>query len=187
MRLTRRRVAQTVAGASLAASFGVRRAAAAAEAAVAPFKKVVAATPKDWLPDNPGKMGGLLEPYIETQKGFKLYTPTGWNKFNSDPGVYDVKFVDIIEPETTVQVSTSPVATATSITALGGLAAVAAKFAKSRSAELVNAVERDVEESKLYVFEFQGELIHELLALCINRGKLYRVTATTSNKKWAKR
>merc|ERR1711937_393848 len=111
------------------------------------------------------KLGGLLEPYIDTQRGYKLYKPAGWNQFDADPGVYDVKFQDIIEPETTVQVSTSPVATATSISALGGLAAVAAKFAKSRSAELINAIERDVEESKLYVFELQGEAVHELLAL----------------------
>ncbi len=132
-------------------------------------------------------MGGLLEPFIDTQKGYKLYSPTGWNKFDADPGVYDVKFQDIIEPETTVQVSTSPVATATSISALGDLPTVGAKFAKSRSAELVNAAEREVEGSLVYTFELKGELYHELLALCINRGKLYRVTTVTSNKKWAKR
>jgi photosystem II oxygen-evolving enhancer protein 2 len=132
-------------------------------------------------------LGGLLEPYIETQKGFKLYTPTGWNKFDADPGVYDVKFQDIIESETTVQVSTSPVATATSVTAIGDLRSVGEKFAKSRSAELVNALQREVEGSLLFAFEFKGELNHEVLALCINRGKLYRVVATTSNKKWSKR
>eukprot|EP00322_Chrysochromulina_rotalis_P016569 CAMPEP_0115848644 /NCGR_PEP_ID=MMETSP0287-20121206/11032_1 /TAXON_ID=412157 /ORGANISM="Chrysochromulina rotalis, Strain UIO044" /LENGTH=206 /DNA_ID=CAMNT_0003302571 /DNA_START=22 /DNA_END=642 /DNA_ORIENTATION=- len=133
------------------------------------------------------KLGGLLEPYVETQKGFKLYVPTGWNKFDADPGVYDVKFQDIIEPETTVQVSTSPVATATSITALGDIAAVGEKFAKSRSAQVVSTVERDVDGSLVYVLELKGEVYHEYLALCINRGKLYRVTAVTSNKKWQKR
>lgn len=133
------------------------------------------------------KMGGLLEPYIETGKGFKLYKPAGWNKFDADPGVYDVKFQDIIETETTVQVSTSPVQTATSITALGDLDAVGAKFAKSRNADLVSATERDVEGSLVYTLELKGEIYHELLALCINRGKLYRVSAVTSNKKWDKR
>ena len=103
-------------------------------------------------------MGGLLEPYIDTQKGYKLYSPKGWNKFESDPGVYDVKFQDVIEPETTVQVSTSPVATATSVSALGDLPTVGAKFAKSRNAELVNAEESDVEGSLVYTFELKGEL-----------------------------
>jgi len=133
------------------------------------------------------KMGGLLEPYIDTQRGFKFYKPTGWNQFDADPGVYDIKYQDIIEPETTVQVSTSPVATATSISALGDLQAVGAKFAKSRSAELVSASERKVEDSLVYTIELKGELYHELIALCINRGKLYRVTAVTSNKKWNRR
>ena len=34
------------------------------------------------------KMGGLLEPFVDTQHGFKLYKPAGWNKFESDPGVF---------------------------------------------------------------------------------------------------
>lgn len=28
------------------------------------------------------KMAGLLEPYIDVQRGFKLYKPTGWNQAN---------------------------------------------------------------------------------------------------------
>merc|ERR1711908_52686 len=133
------------------------------------------------------RMGGLLEPYIDTQKGYKLYKPAGWNQFDADPGVYDIKFQDIIEPETTVQVSTSPVSTATSITALGDLDAVGAKFAKSRGAELVSASQREVDGSLVYTLELKGELYHELLALSITRGKLYRVTTVTSNKKWSRR
>jgi len=132
-------------------------------------------------------MGGLLEPFIDTQKGYKLYRPSGWNKFDADPGVYEVKFQDVIESETTVIVSTSPVQTATSISALGDLPTVGEKFAKSRSADLVSATERTVEETLFYTFELKGEAYHELLGLCINRGKLYRVTAVTSNKKWSKR
>merc|ERR1719420_107345 len=42
------------------------------------------------------RMGGLLEPYIDAPKGFKMYVPTGWNKFDADPGVYDAKWQDII-------------------------------------------------------------------------------------------
>ena len=132
-------------------------------------------------------MGGLLEPFIDTTRGFKLYRPSGWNEFPVDPGVYDIKFQDIIEPETTVQVSTTPVATATSIEALGDLEAVAAKFAKSRNAQVVSATQRDADGSLVYTLELKGEQYHELLGLCINRGKLYRVTAVTSNKKWGKR
>ena len=61
----------------------------------------------------------MLEPYVDGPKGFKLYAPSGWNKFDADPGVYDAKWQDIIEPFETVQISSSPVQTATSIDALG--------------------------------------------------------------------
>jgi len=164
--VTRRVALGQLAGATAAGAIGVRH--AAAEEAFS-------------------TMGGLLEPFVDTQRGYKLYAPAGWNKFDVDPGVYDVKFQDIIEPETTVQVSTSPVATATSITALGELDAVGAKFAKSRNAELVTSSQREVDGSLVYVLELKGEMYHELLALSINRGKLYRVTTVTSNKKWNKR
>merc|ERR1719152_95699 len=133
------------------------------------------------------RMGGLLEPYIDTQRGFKVYKPSGWNQFDADPGVYDVKFADIIEPETVVSVSSSPVSTATSISALGDLEAVGAKFSKSRNAKLVSASSREADGSLVYTFELQGEQYHELLALTINRGKLFRLTTVTSNKKWSKR
>ena len=132
-------------------------------------------------------MGGLLEPIIDTAKGYKLYKPAGWNQFDADPGVYDVKFQDIIESETTVQVSSSPVQTATSISALGELDEVGRKMATSRDAELVRASTRDADGSLVYTFELRGPMYHELLLLTINRGKLFRLSAVTSNKKWAQR
>mmetsp|Transcript_21709 Transcript_21709/g.35822 ORF Transcript_21709/g.35822 Transcript_21709/m.35822 type:complete len:223 (-) Transcript_21709:317-985(-) len=133
------------------------------------------------------RMGGALEPYIDVQKGYKLYKPFSWNQFDADPGVYDVKFQDLVEPNEIVQVSTSPVSTATSISALGDLAAVGDKFAKSRGAELLSSYERDADGSKAYTLELKGEQYHELLLLTINRGKLYRLSATATNKRWPKR
>jgi len=47
--------------------------------------------------------------------------------------------------------------------------------------------QREVDGSLVYEFELKGEIYHELLALTINRGKLYRVTTVTSNKKWSRR
>lgn len=164
--LTRRMALQAASAAAVATAVGIR----GAEAAEAP-----------------SKMGGLLEPFIDVQRGYKLYKPSGWSQFDADPGVYDIKFQDIIEPETTVSVSSSPVQTATSISALGDLQTVGTKFATSRNAKLVSSNERDSDGSLVYTFELEGELYHELLALTINRGKLYRLTTVTSNKKWKKR
>jgi len=73
------------------------------------------------------------------------------------------------------------------VSALGELDAVGAKFAKSRNSELVKATERDANGSLVYTFELKGEKYHELLALSINRGKLFRVSAVATNKRWPKR
>jgi len=133
------------------------------------------------------KMGGLLEPYIDVQRGFKLYKPTGWTQYDADPGNYDIKFADIIDPFETVVVSTQPVSSATSVSALGDLDAVGAKFAKSRNAELISASQREADGSLVYTLDLKGELYHELLTLSINRGKLYRLSTVSTNKRWAKR
>ena len=108
-------------------------------------------------------------------------------QFDVDPGVYDVKFQDLIEPFETVQVSTSPVATATSVDALGEVVAVAEKFAKGREAEVIKAKARNVGEVLTYEIELKGPMYHELLLLCINRGKLYRLSCTSKNARWDKR
>lgn len=133
------------------------------------------------------RMGGILEPFVDIPKGYKLYKPSGWTQYDADPGVYEVKFADIIEPFETVIVSSSPVSTATSISALGELSEVGAKFAKSRSSELVKATQREADGNLVFTFELKGDTYHELLALSINRGKLYRVSAVSTNKRWSKR
>ena len=133
------------------------------------------------------RMGGMLEPYVDGPKGFKLYAPSGWNKFDADPGVYDAKWQDIIEPFETVQISSSPVQTATSIDALGTLGEVANKFAKARDSKLLGADERMVDGSLVYLMEMQGEQYHEMLSLAINKGKLYRLSTVATNKRWPKR
>ena len=108
-------------------------------------------------------------------------------QFDADPGVYDAKFQDLIEPETTVTVSSSPVATATSVTALGDLREAGTKVAKSRNAKLLGGNEREVEGSLFYTFELESEQYHEYVGLCIAKGRLYRINTVTSNKKWPKR
>jgi photosystem II oxygen-evolving enhancer protein 2 len=133
------------------------------------------------------RMGGMLEPYVDGPKGFKLYAPSGWNKFDADPGVYDAKWQDIIEPFETVQISSSPVQTATSIDALGTLSEVANKFAKARDSKLLGADERMVDGSLVYLMEMQGEQYHEMLSLAINKGKLYRLSTVAKNTRWNKR
>ena len=58
----------------------------------------------------------------------------------------DVRAALRSETETTVQVSSSPVQTATSVTALGELEEVGQKFATSRKAELLSSYTRDADD-----------------------------------------
>jgi len=132
-------------------------------------------------------MGGALAPYVDGAKGYKLYKPTAWNQFDADPGVYDVKFQDLIEPFEIVQVSSSPVASATSISALGEPADLGAKLAASRSAKLLSSSKREADGFLVYTVELEGEQYHEYQTLSINKGKLYRLSTVTSNKRWPKR
>lgn len=83
--------------------------------------------------------------------------------------------------------SSQPVQTATSVSALGELDEVGAKFAKSRNAELLSTASTTVDGVLVYTLELKGELYHELLLLTINRGKLFRVSTVASNKRWSKR
>merc|ERR1712070_1253284 len=101
------------------------------------------------------------------QKGYKLYRPNAWNQFDADAGVYDVKFQDVIEGAEIIQVSSSPVASATSVKALGDLQTVGAKFARNRKAELLSATERDADGSLVYTYELQGPDFHEYLLISI--------------------
>merc|ERR1712166_1090874 len=95
---------------------------------------------------------------------------------------YDVKFQDLIEPFETVQVSTSPVATATSVDALGEVAAVGEKFAKGREAEVVKSKKRNMGDVLVYEYELKGPVYHELLLLSINKGKLYRLSSSRATR-----
>jgi len=137
--------------------------------------------------DTFSSMGGALQPYIDVQKGYKLYKPTAWNQFDADAGVYDVKFQDVIEGAEIIQVSSTPVASATSVKALGDLEEVGAKFAKNRKAELVSSSQREADGSLVYTYELKGPDFHEYLLLTINRGKLYRLNTVATNKRWPKR
>jgi|TARA_B100000524_G_scaffold179285_1_gene92300 photosystem II oxygen-evolving enhancer protein 2 len=108
-------------------------------------------------------------------------------QFDADAGVYDVKFQDVIEGAEIIQVSSTPVASATSVKALGDLEEVGAKFAKNRKAELVSSSQREADGSLVYTYELKGPDFHEYLLLTINRGKLYRLNTVATNKRWPKR
>ena len=159
-----------------------------------------AAEPAASAPVEKGKEGGLpkisstsgqVTKYKDINKGFQILKPNGWNQFDTAPGEYDVKWEDLVEKSELVMVGSSPVKTATSVDALGDVDTVGANLAKKKKAVLVDAKTNEKEGVKYYTFVFKADDdkkgAREVYQLCINKGKLWSVTATTSEKRWAKR
>eukprot|EP00638_Chattonella_subsalsa_P005712 CAMPEP_0117743638 /NCGR_PEP_ID=MMETSP0947-20121206/6263_1 /TAXON_ID=44440 /ORGANISM="Chattonella subsalsa, Strain CCMP2191" /LENGTH=209 /DNA_ID=CAMNT_0005560395 /DNA_START=105 /DNA_END=731 /DNA_ORIENTATION=- len=119
------------------------------------------------------RMGGTMEPYSDINKGFKLFRPSGWDAFSNAPEEYDVKFVDLVNKQETITVSTTPVKSSTAITALGPVQAVGEKLAGSRKADLLSAKEKITEGVVSYTYEFKKGNSYEVYQLSINKGKLW--------------
>jgi photosystem II oxygen-evolving enhancer protein 2 len=72
--------------------------------------------------------------------------------------------------------------------ALGPLADVAANLAAKRNAKLVNAEERQTEGVLFYLFDFAlDDGTHQILQLCVNKGKIWSLDANTKEKRYEKR
>ena len=114
--------------------------------------------------------------------------PSGWNQFEGSPETYVAKWSDIINRDELVILNSTPVkASTTSVETLGDVQEVGTKLAKARNAELVEAKARVTEGVVFYEFEFKGEPISEVYSLCVNKGRLWALSATSATKRWPKR
>jgi PsbP len=59
------------------------------------------------------RMGGLLEKYQDSNRGWAILAPSGWNKFDGEVGAYDVKWQDLVDPRDNIKVSSTPVKSTT--------------------------------------------------------------------------
>lgn len=134
------------------------------------------------------RMGGLLERYQDS-RGWRILAPSGWNKFEGEVGAYDVKWQDVVSQTENVKVSSNPVkSTTTSIDVLGDVKEVGENLARKRSAKLINAEERLTEGIVYYTFDFAVEdQTHQLLLLCVCKGKIWSLDANSTEKRWSKR
>ena len=72
--------------------------------------------------------------------------------------------------------------------ALGEVKAVGASLASKRNAKLMKADERQTEGVLFYDFEFAiADGTHQLLTLCVNKGKVWSLDANCSENRWSKR
>lgn len=115
--------------------------------------------------------------------------PSGWNKFEGEVGAYDVKWQDLVDPTENVKISSSPVkSTTSSISALGDVQELGKSLASKRNADLVYAKERLTDDILFYTFSFKiKDGTHQLLQLCVNKGKVWSLDASAKERRWDKR
>jgi len=83
-------------------------------AGVAAFPFTSAAVVDEETPRVVSRMGGLLEKYGDTTRGWSIFSPSGWNKFDGEAGAYDVKWQDVVDNRENIKVSSNPVKSTTS-------------------------------------------------------------------------
>lgn len=135
------------------------------------------------------RMGGLLEPFQDGPRSIRMMVPSGWNKFDGEVGAYDLKWQDLVDPSENIKISSNPVkSTTTSIDALGEVQAVGESLANKRNARLISATERLTDGILFYKFDFAiNDGTHQLLQLCVCKGKVWSLDANSKEKRWGKR
>ena len=135
------------------------------------------------------RMGGLLEAYQDGARGIRMMAPSGWNKFEGEVGAYDVKWQDLVDPTENIKISSTPVKSTTeSIAVLGPVKELGPALASKRNAKLVSATDRVTEGILFYTFDFAlPDNTHQLLLLCVCKGKLWSLDASAKEKRWSKR
>jgi photosystem II oxygen-evolving enhancer protein 2 len=118
-----------------------------------------------------------------------MMVPSGWNKFDGEVGAYDIKWQDLVDPTENIKISSNPVkSTTSSIDVLGEVQAVGESLAAKRNAKLIKATERLTDGILFYKFEFAiNDGTHQLLQLCVCKGKVWSLDASTKEKRWSKR
>lgn len=112
-------------------------------------------------PDVP-QLAGALTPYADSGRGWRILRPNYWNQFDQIPGVYDLKWTDIVSlNKQDLVVSTVPTK-ATSVASLGNLEALGKVLGQARG-DLVAAKGTTKEGISFATFEFKGPEYHHLL------------------------
>lgn len=118
-----------------------------------------------------------------------MMVPSGWNKFDGEVGAFDIKWQDLVDASENIKISSSPVkSTTSSINALGDVQTVGESLAAKRNAKLVSASERLTDGILFYKFDFAiNDGTHQLLQLCVCKGKVWSIDASAKEKRWDKR
>jgi photosystem II oxygen-evolving enhancer protein 2 len=148
---------------------------------------------------NPGVAAAAgFKSYVDTTDGYQFSYPNGWLPVKVTNGP-DVVFHDLIEISENVSVVISPVAEGKSLKELGAPTEVGYKLGKAalapsdsgRTAELVDAREKETEGKTYYILEYLVKLPnnqqrHNIASVAVSRGKLFTFNASIPEKRWSK-
>lgn len=131
----------------------------------------------------------IQEPFQDGTRSVRIMVPSGWNKFEGEVGAYDLKWQDLVDQSENIKISSTPVKSTTlSIEALGEVQSVGESLAAKRNAKLISATERLTDGILFYKFDFAiSDGTHQLLQLCVCKGKLWSLDASAKEKRWEKR
>jgi photosystem II oxygen-evolving enhancer protein 2 len=148
---------------------------------------------------NPGVAAAAgLKSFVNTNNGYEFSYPNGWVQVKVANGP-DVVFHDLIEISENVSVVISPVSEGETLAQLGTPTEVGYKLGKAalappesgRTAELVNAFERESEGKTYYFLEYLVKLPnqqqrHNIASVAVSRGKLFTFNASIPERRWQK-
>jgi photosystem II oxygen-evolving enhancer protein 2 len=136
--------------------------------------------------------------FVDSADGYQFYYPNGWLQVKVADGP-DVVFHDLIEVSENVSVVISPVPSGKTLAELGTPTEVGYKLGKAalapensgRTAELVNAAEREVNGKIYYFLEYEvkfpnGQERHNISSVAVSRGKLFTFNASVPERRWQK-
>ncbi|BAZ52734.1 photosystem II reaction center PsbP family protein [Nostoc ellipsosporum NOK] len=146
---------------------------------------------------NPGVAAAAgFKSFVDTTDGYEFLYPNGWLQVKVANGP-DVVFHDLIEVSENVSVVISPVPDGKTLAELGAPTEVGYKLGKAalappdsgRTAELVNALERESKGKTYYILEYLVKLPnqqqrHNIASVAVSRGKLFTFNASIPEKRW---
>ena len=139
-----------------------------------------------------------LQAYTDINRGFQMKRPFGFNEFEGAGGGYLVKFASLFDVDENVVVGSAPASAGkTSITDYGDIKELGEKLASKRNGKLLETEARQTSGTIFYKFKFETPLDAnlprtgpknnrpttgvELYELCVAKGRLWSVSATSNN------
>lgn len=138
-----------------------------------------------------------LQSYQSPDGRFAFLYPTGWTQVQVSNGPR-VVFHDLIHSDETVSLMINTVNEDNELTELGSAVAVGERLRREviatagsgRTAELVEAQEREVNGHTFYDLEYAVHLEdrdrHELATVVVDRGRLYTLATSVNEDRWSK-